>query len=196
MGFILTQEGGRWRVDADYLASLQVTTTIGDAVRIGGVLHPVGIVNLLPAVYAVTAAPTGLVDGAAIAVVTNEEPVAVAVDATLSPEAVRAAQEQLDDYLEQCTRTADVAPANCGIRVPWAADLASLEQISFRIETTPVLALSPDARTFAATGGVLVATAAGTTRAGSSASFTYRADDWALRGTVTMTGDTMTLSVG
>ena len=195
VGFVLSDAGGRWTVAGDYLASLDVTTTIGDSVRIGGVLHPVGTVSLLPARYTVAAAPAGLVDGEATAIVTNDEPVAAGVEASLSPEAVPVAQEQLDVYLQTCAQPAGAVPSHCGIRVPWAADLASLEQVSFRIETLPVLALAPDARTFAATGGVLVATAAGTTRSGDPASFTYRADDWAVRGTVTMTGDTMTLAV-
>ena len=40
-----------------------------------------------------------------------------------------------------------------------------------------------------------MATATGTTRDGAEASFTYRADDWALRGTVTLTRDDMKLAV-
>ena len=65
-----------------------------------------------------------------------------------------------------------------------------------RVVAPPVLALSADARSVAATGGIIVATATGTTRAGSTASFTYRADDWALRGTIAFTGDEMVLRVG
>ena len=68
--------------------------------------------------------------------------------------------------------------------------------MAFRIDQSPALTLSPDLRTFAATGGAIVATATGTTRAGGAGTFTYRADDWALRGTVCFTGDEMVLAVG
>lgn len=196
IGFTLTETGAGWRVDADYLATLDVTTTIGDAVRVGGALVPAGAVSLLPAVYTVEAAPAGLVDGSTSVVVTNAAPATAAVDASLSPDAAASIQEQLDAYIASCTQSAATVPAHCGIRVPWAADLATLASVSFRVDTAPVLALAPDARTFAATGGVLVATATGTTRDGSPGTFTYRADDWALRGTVEITGDTMTLAVG
>jgi len=42
----------------------------------------------------------------------------------------------------------------------------------------------------------VVATATGKTRDGGSGSFTYRADDWALRGTVAFQGNEMVLAVG
>ncbi|MET0811974.1 MAG: hypothetical protein ABWY03_02895 [Microbacterium sp.] len=196
VGFTLTDTDAGWKVDADYLATLDITTTVGDSVRVGGALVPVGAVSLLPAVYTVTAAPTGLVEGSTTVAVTNAEPATAAVEASLSPDAIAAVQEQLDGYIAECTATATVVPAHCGIRVPWAADLATLASVSFRVDTQPALALAPDAQTFAATGGVIVATATGTTRDGSAATFTYRADDWALRGTVAFAGDTMTLSVG
>ena len=196
VGFTLTETGAGWRISGDYLATLAVTTTIGDSVRVGGALVAVGDVNLLPAVYAIAAAPAGIVDGATTAAVTNAAPVAAAVEASVSPDGVLAAQEQLDAYLADCTKAAAAVPPDCGLRVPWAADLATLDAIAFRVDTAPTFALSPDARSFAATGGVVVATATGTTRAGTAGSFTYRADDWAVRGTVTFAGDRMTLGVG
>ena len=70
-----------------------------------------------------------------------------------------------------------------------------LDGIAFRIEEHPVVALSEDAASFDATGGVIVATATGTTRGGESRAFTYRADDWALRGSVRFSGDEMILAV-
>ena len=105
-------------------------------------------------------------------------------------------EEQLDAYAAQCAQASDAVPPNCGLRVPWAADLASLTSIAFRVEQTPQVVLSPDLRTFDATGGVIVATATGVTRTGDEASFTYRADDWALRGTIALTADGMQLVVG
>ena len=194
--FVLTQEDGRWRVAADHLGSLEVETTIGDSVRVGDALVPAATpISVLPAAYPVTAAPGGLVVGDTSAIVTNEAPVTVTVDAALAPEATTAAQEQLDAYADACARPADAVSENCGLRVPWAADLASLSSIAFRIDAYPVLALADDGRSFAATDGEVVATATGTTRAGTPGTFTYRADDWALRGAVAFVGDEMVLAV-
>ncbi|MFD4958631.1 hypothetical protein [Microbacterium sp. NPDC058389] len=95
-----------------------------------------------------------------------------------------AIQEQLDRYADACAAPAATVPAHCGIVVPWAADLAQLSGVAFRIEAYPVAVVSADGGSFDATGGVLVATATGTTRDGASGSFTYRTDEWALRGDV------------
>lgn len=195
--FGLQQENGVWKVASDMLGSLEVTTTIGDSVLVGGVLQPAGTtIALLPAFYPIASSPAGILTGSAEAIVTNETPVRATLEATLAPEATALAQEQLDAYAEACAEpAADVRP-NCGLKIPWAADLASLDGLRFRVEQLPVLALAPDGRTFAATGGVIVATATGTPRDGAAASVTYRADDWALRGTVSFTGGEMALRVG
>lgn len=195
--FALAESGGRWRLAADYLGAVEATTTLGGSVRIGGRVELAGTrISVLPAVYPVQAAPVGILTGGEDVVVTNEEPVAVAIEASLSPQATVLAQEQLDIHAQECAAPATEVPANCGLRVPWAADLAALDGIRFRIEQLPVLSLAPDGRTFAATGGVIVATATGTTREGGAASVTYRADDWALRGTIRFAGDEMVLRVG
>jgi hypothetical protein len=193
--FVLTEQDGRWKVGADALAEVTIQTSIGDSVRIGGALVPAAEpVPLLPAVYLVTAAPAGLVTGESTAVVTNEQPVTVTVDAILSPDAAPAAQEQLDAYADACAQPAETVPDKCGLRVPWGADLATLSSIAFRIDAYPAVTLAEDG-TFAATGGDIVATATGTTRDGSPGTLTYRADDWALRGSITFTGDEMVLAV-
>ncbi len=106
------------------------------------------------------------------------------------------AQDELDAYADACTREATEVPPHCGLRVPWAADLATLDRVVFRVEQYPAIALSSDERTFSATGGVVVATAYGTTPDGAPARFTYRDDDWSLRGLVTRAGDELVLSVG
>jgi hypothetical protein len=194
--FVLTAHDGRWKVSADALAEVAVHTSIGDSVRIGGVLLPTAEpVRLLPAIYPVSAAPAGLVTGESSAVVTNEEPVNVTIEATLSPDAGPAAQEQLDGYADACAQPAGTVPEHCGLRVPWAADLATLSSIAFRIDAYPAVTLARDGSTFEATGGDIVATATGTTREGGPGTFTYRADDWALRGSITFTGDEMVLAV-
>lgn len=194
--FSLALVDGRWMLGADYLATLTATTTLGDSVRVGDALVPAATpVPLLPAEYLVAAAPSVILSGSESVAVTNEQPVEVAIEASLSPEATALAQEQLDAYAQACAEPAAAVPANCGLRVPWAADLATLDTIAFRIEQPPVVTLSPDAGTFAATDGIIVATATGATRDGTAASFTYRADDWALRGAVSFAGDEMVLRV-
>lgn len=202
--FALSDAGGRWMLAADYLADIEVFTDLhdmglpaGDSVWIGGALAPAGArVGLLPAQYPVLAAPRGLLTGEASAAVSNDRRSTVDIDVSLSPAATDAAQDQLDAYVEACTVASTAVPANCGLRVPWAADLATLSSIAFRVEQRPALTFAPDGRSFAATGGVVVATAAGTAPDGTAATFTYRADDWALRGTVSFEGDEMVLAVG
>jgi hypothetical protein len=193
----LTSEGARgWRI-TDGTANLVVSTSLGEAVRIGELSVPGGTdLALLPGRYEVEAAPRGLLEGSTTV---DLEPGAAAeapVTASLTPEAAALAQEQVDAYAEACATASSSVPANCGIRVPWAADLATVSRIAFRIEQRPVVALAADGRTFAATGGAIVATVTGTTRDGVTAGFTYRADDWALRGTISYTADEMVLGVG
>lgn len=196
VGFVLTSQGGEWRLSGDFLAELRVSTTLGDAVRVGDALAEVdGPVPLFPAVYPVTPAPAGILVGGTEAVVTNEHPVEVEIAASLSPTAIAAAQAQLDAYLDECARAANAVPDGCGLRVPWAVDLTSLDTIAFRIDERPVIVLSEDATSFDATGGTIVATATGSARTGGTESFTYRADDWAVRGSVRFEGDEMVLAV-
>lgn len=198
--FALAQDSGPWLLAADYLGTLDVTTSIGGvtpgaAVEIGEVTVPVGQTSVFPAVYTVRAAPTDLLTGEATVPVTNEAPVTVAVEASLTPEATALAQEQLDAYAAACTQPATAVPANCGLRVPWGADLSALSSLDFRIEQTPQVSLAADATSFAATGGVIVATARGTALSGGDGTFTYRADDWSLYGDVAFDGDQMVLAV-
>ncbi len=203
LSFVLTSSDGRWILTPDSLALLRVDTTHGgapgggDSVWIGDALVPTATdLALLPAVYRIEAAPRGILSGSATTPATSDGSVrTVAIDTTLSPEATAIAQAQLDGYLDACVAPAAQVPENCGIRIPWAADLTTLESIAFRIDERPVLALSADATGFAATGGVLVATATGASRDGGSGAFTYRADDWAVRGSVAFVGDEMVLSV-
>jgi hypothetical protein len=202
--FALSNASGEWMLAGAYLAVLEVSTDLadtgmpaGDSVWIGGALAPAGTrVGLLPAQYPVTAAPRGLLTGETSVAVSNDRTSTVQLEVSLSPAATSAAQDQLDLYMDACTMTATAVPANCGIRVPWAADLVTLGSIAFRMDQRPAVTLSPDGRTFAATGGVIVATATGIARDGGAGTFTYRADDWALRGTVSFQGDEMVLAVG
>ncbi|MBD3942375.1 hypothetical protein IF188_11760 [Microbacterium sp. NEAU-LLC] len=95
-----------------------------------------------------------------------------------------AVERQLHAYADACTQPATTVPDHCGIVIPWAADLAELTGVAFRIEQRPTVAISPDSSSFDATGGVLVATVTGTTRDGATATFTYRTDTWTLRGDI------------
>lgn len=195
--FGLVERDGAWRISADALGTVTPTTTLGDSVGIGDILLSAETAtSLLPGAYEVSAAPTGLLAGATPVAVLPGADAPVAVAASLSPDATAQAQAQLDAYAASCAAPAAAVPEHCGIRVPWAADLAALASIAFRVEASPVVALSPDGRTFAATGGIIVATATGATRDGRTASFTYRADDWGLRGSVSFTRDEMVLHVG
>jgi hypothetical protein len=201
LSVVLTSSDGRWKIAPDSLAAVRVETTLGgrpgggDSVWVGGALVPTGSdVALLPAAYAVEAAPRGILSGTTTAAVAGATE-SVTLDTTLTSEATVIAQAQLDAYLQTCAAASADVPSNCGIRVPWAADLSALDGIAFRIDELPALALAADGRSFDATGGVLVATATGPSRAGGTQSFTYRADDWAVRGGVAFTGDTMVLSV-
>jgi len=193
--FGMELRNGRWVVTSDYLGLLDVSSTLGDSVWVGDALVPVGEVALLPAVYPVSPAPRAILTGGTEVAVSNDEPVSVVVDATLTEDAAAQVQAQLDPYLDECTAPRTVVPDACGIRIPWAADLATLESISYRIERRPAVALAPADGSFAATGGVLVATARGTTHAGTPAEFTYRADDWALYGSIAFSGDELVLAV-
>jgi len=186
--FALTDASGRWRLTDDSLATIEVTTTLGDAVAIGDTvlpLHADGDIPVLPAVYTVQAAPTDFLDGAATVVAATADPVPASIDAALAPDAAALAQPMLDAYLDRCAEATTDVPQRCGLAIPWAADLADLTRLALRIEAYPVLAIDPQTLTFVATDGAVVATAVGVDGDGATATSTYRTDAWTLRGAVT-----------
>ena len=220
----LSNRSGAWLVTDAPATTLRATSTMGAGIEIGDVAVPFDdaaaganaaaaagnetetetdaeaaahavTVALLPGVYEVTAAPAGLLEGAREVVVTGADSLDVTLQPTLGAAALTAADAQLATYLAACTAPATAVPLDCGIRVPWAADLASLTRLTFRIDKAPTLALAPDGSGFAATGGTLVATAVGVDDGGGAASFTYRDSEWALRGSVGFTIDALTLEV-
>mgnify|MGYP003450251726 FL=1 len=219
----LSNRSGAWLVTDAPATTLRATSTMGAGIEIGDVAVPfddaaaagadaataagtgtetetkaathAATVALLPGVYEVTAAPAGLLEGAREVVVTGADSLDVTLQPTLGAAALTAADAQLATYLAACTAPATAVPLDCGIRVPWAADLASLTRLTFRIDKAPTLALAPDGSGFAATGGTLVATAVGVDDGGGAASFTYRDSEWALRGSVGFTIDALTLEV-
>ncbi|HET8926807.1 MAG TPA: hypothetical protein VFN24_03155 [Microbacterium sp.] len=195
IGFLLAQESGTWRLAADSLAQIDISSSLGDSAQVGGVTVPLGATLALPAVYPIAPAPADLLDGGVSVAVTNETPVSVNLEASLTPEATAIAQEQLDAYAAVCAEPVTAVPAHCGLRVPWGADLTALSSLDFRIEKTPQVTLAADATSFAATGGQIVATARGTARSGGDGAFTYRADDWSLYGDVMFEDDQMVLAV-
>lgn len=193
---LLQQTPTGWKVAPDGLGTVTITSTLGDAAAIGtavfGVNEPV---LLLPALYEIDAAPVGILTGALTVAVAPGSAATAALQPQLSDTALETASAQVQAYVDACTAPADAVPENCGIRVPWAADLATLTSLSFRVETAPTLAFAEDLSSFAATGGVLVATASGTTRDGAPGTFTYRSDGWSLRGGMAFSGNQLVLSV-
>ena len=193
--FAFREREGAWLLDGDFLAAIDVTTTLGTHVTVGDAQVPVGTVRVLPAVYTVSAAPSSILAGSVTVPVSNDAVAVAAIDAVLAPEADATVQAALAEHVAACTTPAPQVPAGCGIRVPWGADLATLSGLAYRVEQEPVVALAADASSFAATGGDLVITATGTTRAGAPASFTYRDAAWTLRGTIGFDDDGIVLSV-
>lgn len=185
---------GRWVVDESGLGTVAADSAIGTHVAVGTASAAVGdALPLVPAAYAVGAAPTGLLAGESTVRVLPGENVAATVDARLRPEATTAAQEQLDAHLATCTEPADTAPAGCGIRIPWGTEFREVSEIRYRIERSPTVTLTPTA--FVADGGILVATITGTGQDGSPRTTTYRTDSWSVRGDVAFSADGIELSV-
>ncbi|WES64954.1 hypothetical protein P0L94_02510 [Microbacter sp. GSS18] len=192
----LVDSPGGWVLSADALGTVTATTTLGDTVLVGGVTMTAGEAHpLLPAVYPVAAAPADILGGDATVAVVPGRDAPAAVEASVLDDATTIAQRQLDAYADACASTTDAVPEHCGIRIPWAADLESLERVAFRIEEYPALELSEDAESFTAPDGVLVATVTGPSRAGGTDAFTYRTTRWTLRGDVSFTGGQMVLAV-
>ncbi|WJL96000.1 hypothetical protein QSU92_01950 [Microbacterium sp. ET2] len=190
----LAQTPDGWLIGADGLGDVEISTSLGDSVTIGETVIPAGGIRLLPGIYDVAAAPRNYLDGAASVSVVPGGMQAVAIDAAFNDAALGAVREALTDHLDACTQPSAAVPDSCGLRVPWPADIAVLERIAYRIERRPDVQLTDDGG-FAATGGVVVATATGTGRDGSPAAVTYRDDAWAVRGTIAVTGEQIRLDV-
>jgi hypothetical protein len=200
--FHLREADGRWVLTGDHLASVTVNATVEGGgtpltrVRVGTALVPTATpAALLPAVYPVTAIPEAVLTGAETVTVVGGDAVTVELSAAFSPDATAAAQEQLDAYATACAEPAAIVPTHCGLVVPWPADLVRLDRVAFRVEKLPTVTLITDTMSFAATGGVIVATASGVAHDGTQASFTYRTDQWALQGSVGFDTEAMVLSV-
>ncbi|GAA3003864.1 hypothetical protein [Microbacterium aurantiacum] len=192
---VLVDVGEGWRVADGMWGTLRVETTHGDAVRVGGTRVPApGEVLLLPGRYPVTADPADLLDGATETTVFPGTDQDVAIEAIPNEAALEAAQGAIADYAAACTVPATGTPANCGMRIPWPADLVALEELRFRIDRMPRVE-DLDAGTFVASGGVLVVTARGTDREGAPRDVTYRSDTWTLRGSFAVGPNGITLTV-
>ncbi|PVE91547.1 hypothetical protein [Microbacterium sp. TPD7012] len=194
----ITRVDGRWTVGASALGTATVTADLGSSVRLGDETVSVGeALLLLPAEYAVSAAPSSLLDGSANLLVLPGEDVEVTVEVTPLPAAVDAAQEQLDEHLAECTASDDstqapTTPVGCGIRIPWGTEFRDVTDIRYRIETSPEIAL--DATGFLADGGVLIATVTGTGQDGTERTTTYRTDSWSIRGDIEFTEEELVLT--
>lgn len=185
---------GRWVVDASGLGTMTATATIGSSVSIGEARIPVAErTPLLPAAYALTAAPVTLLDGEGSLVVLPGEDSALTLETSLRPEATSAAQKHLDEHLTTCTAGLATPPEGCGIRIPWGTEFREVSEIRYRVEQLPTIALASTG--FRADGGVLVATVTGTGQDGSARTTTYRTESWAVRGDVSFTAEDVVLSV-
>ena len=187
----MLEQSGRWVPDA---RSAFGAAKVDSAVEVGEARFAADALSLLPAQYELRAAPADFLEGNTTIQVAPGSVQDVAVEATLKPEATQRAQEQLDVYLESCTQpAAEVAP-ECGIVIPWAADFSAVSGISYRVEKSPTISLSP--ASFHASDGVLVATVVGTGIDNDSEKvLTYRTSNWALRGDLTFVADDIVLSL-
>lgn len=175
---------GSWTVDASGLGTVAAKTSPGTAFSLGAATFTASDdIVLLPAAYTAVAAPTDLLDGGVDLVVLPGGQAEIAVDAVLRPEATAAAQEALDEHLEECTSSGEIVPDGCGIRIPWGTDFRDVSEVRYRIEVLPTIVLSESG--FAAADGALVATASGTGQDGTARTLTYRTDDWSVRGDMT-----------
>lgn len=114
--------------------------------------------------------------------------------ATTPAPASERAQEELDAALIACAEsTASSPPEHCGIRIPWGTEFAGVTGIRYRIDTLPTLTI--DGAAFTAEGGVLVATVSGTGQDGAPRSETYRTENWAVRGDITITDDDVQIDI-
>ncbi|GAA4767884.1 hypothetical protein [Microbacterium gilvum] len=199
LSFPLVRTDDGWRVAEAPLGTLSVTSSRGELVEVAD--QPIALeggaarVDLLPGVYPVSAWPAAYLDGGADVAVAPAGEADAALDPAFTEEARTQAEEQLAAYIDGCLATAAEVPAGCGMVVPWPADLAELDEISFRAETLPSPVVDLEAGTFAAEGGSVVVTATGLRADGSEAEFSYRSDTWSLRGTVSVDDEGLLLSV-
>lgn len=190
----LTPEGGRWTVDTSGFGSATATSTVGAFVSVGEAVLPAGErTALLPAAYAVDAAPTSLLDGRSPLLVLPGEETEFAVEATLRPEATAAAQKALDAHLTTCTAPGSTPPEGCGIRIPWGTEFRSASEFRYRVEQLPAITL--DGTGFHADAGVLISTVTGIGQDGAERTTTYRTDSWSLRGELSFTAEDLVLTV-
>ena len=190
----LSQSEGRWRVDASSLGTVKAEVSTGGFIAIGDATYAIDEeIALFPAVYAVAPAPRALLAGETAAIVLPGDPVEVALEVTLLPAATAAAQTVLDEHLDDCTKGGAEIPSGCGIRIPWGTEFQAVSDIRYRIETPPVLALTPTG--FDAVSGILVATVTGTGQDGAPRTTTYRTESWSLRGDVSFTETGVDLAV-
>ncbi|HCS61893.1 MAG TPA: hypothetical protein DIW46_10965 [Microbacterium sp.] len=187
----MIEQAGRWTPVAESafgVVKVDAPAEIGEAT-----LAADTAIQLLPAAYDVTSSPSAFLDGNMPIQVAPGSAQEVELKTTLRTEATSLAQEQLDDYLADCTQDAAEVPPSCGIALPWAADFSDLSNISYRIEKAPALSLTPTS--FSTDDGVLVATVTGTSHDGSASTLSYRTSNWTLRGDVSFTADDIVLSV-
>ncbi|MGF3056688.1 hypothetical protein [Microbacterium sp. YY-01] len=197
----LTHADGAWSITEGLWGTLTATSTQGTHVAVGDALmtldeqHPV-----LPAVYTVVAAPSSFLGGSATATVLPDAGGEAAVTAQLHESGRAFVQEAIEDYARDCAAVTTALAERCGLTVPWAADLATLESVSVDIERMPRVELAEmkpgaDTADFSAADGVVIVTVSGKTTAGSDEEFSYRSPQWMLTGTYSFEGDELIVRV-
>ncbi|OCG76519.1 hypothetical protein [Microbacterium sediminis] len=191
----MERSDGVWRMGD--VITVTAEPSIGDTVAIGELSFAAGEpIRLYPAQYELTSLPGEVLDGSAtVTALPGADPAAVEVPQTFVDEAQEVVQERLAAHAEECAAATDAIPEACGIVVPWPADLREFRGVAFTIDHLPWVEIDTEAMTFAATGGSLTAAVTGIAHDGSEETFTYRADDWTLRGTMEVADGRLVLSV-
>ncbi|WP_261164577.1 condensin complex subunit 2 [Microbacterium sp. Marseille-Q6965] len=174
--------GETWIVQS--ATALTVTPGLGDAFAIGDAAFSADEApRLLPALYEVAPLPAEVLRGSAeVAILPGQETAALDLDVAIADDATAVVQQHLAEHAADCAAATDAIPDACGIVVPWAADLRALERVAFTVERVPEVSLDTAAMAFEATGGALVAEVTGTAHDGTARTFSYRTDDWIMRG--------------
>ncbi|GAA5150480.1 hypothetical protein GCM10025768_15480 [Microbacterium pseudoresistens] len=182
-----------WSPSTSLAGTVSVTRPWG-AVSVAGIDASVPIA-LLPGVYEASAAPAPYMTGSVGIAVHPGETTKAELAPELTDESTTAAQAQLESYLGECTAEAAEIRPHCGIRIPWGADAASLTSVAYRVEAMPQIVLTPESASFAATGGVLIATVHGLDANGAEVQSTYRTDAWSVYGDVVFTVEALRIAV-
>jgi hypothetical protein len=118
------------------------------------------------------------------------------VDLELAPtEALQSgAQDAVNAYLDECAKSTELDPENCGLRLSWYSDFTSVDKVEYKIDDYPVVEIDEYGTYFTAEGGSYTADVTGTTYDGSKDTLPFGLDgDWGISGKLVIDGDTITI---